>query len=469
LAVITIRNQILDIELHGAESDGFALQRRLPGVCADVLSPALESALAEVDPGDAHLYLERLVIELVDVPLDRLEAELADALRREVANYFRRNPPVRYAGEDPTQGAVQHRTAAETVEGALLVFLRTGRLPWSFRVPQGAHLEHLVLDTWGAADEDRVPPPAARTRLREMLALPAVRARLAGQFTTEFAITLLRSVSPHLATSLEKIVAVLADPRVSAPARVTFMRRIRDAAFVAVRSGREPGPDELSRTAWRMAASDDHDDPVLAAALERQWPCVTEPPETVPDRAEEEEQPPAQSRATSDADTEADGIIVDNAGIVLLHPFLPRFFEGLGVSDGDVLVDRARAMCLLHYLATGEPTAPEYRLTLAKVICGVALDEPVKAETALTEAEAEEAVALLKAAIGHWEALRGTSPDALRNEFLMRPGALSLVGDGDWLLRVETRTVDILLDQLPWGISMIALPWMPGLLRVEWR
>ena len=97
------------------------------------------------------------------------------------------------------------------------------------------------------------------------------------------------------------------------------------------------------------------------------------------------------------------------------------------------------------------------------------LDEPVEADVGLTDAETEEAIALLDAAIGHWEALRGTSPDALRGEFLMRPGMLAVDADGDWLLRVEARTVDILLDQLPWGISLVKLPWMDRLLRVEWR
>ena len=36
-ATITIRRQILDVEVHGTEAEGLALQRRLPGVCADVL------------------------------------------------------------------------------------------------------------------------------------------------------------------------------------------------------------------------------------------------------------------------------------------------------------------------------------------------------------------------------------------------------------------------------------------------
>jgi hypothetical protein len=113
--------------------------------------------------------------------------------------------------------------------------------------------------------------------------------------------------------------------------------------------------------------------------------------------------------------------------------------------------------------------APEHQLTLAKVLCDVALDEPVEADVGITDTEREEAVALLEAAIGHWGALGNSSPDALRGEFLMRPGAIADDVDGGWLLRVEARTVDVLLDQLPWGVSMIQLPWMRRMLRVEWR
>ena len=133
-----VRRQILDVELHGTESEGLALQRRLPGVCADVLWPALESAFAQRDPGDAHLVIERMAIDLSGIALDRLEAALADAVRREVADYLRRNPAVPFgAAGAPKRGDVQRRTVAETVNEALVVFLRTGRLPWSFRVPAG--------------------------------------------------------------------------------------------------------------------------------------------------------------------------------------------------------------------------------------------------------------------------------------------------------------------------------------------
>jgi hypothetical protein len=87
---------------------------------------------------------------------------------------------------------------------------------------------------------------------------------------------------------------------------------------------------------------------------------------------------------------------------------------------------------------------------------------------ALTAAEQEEAGALLDAVIRHWEVLRNSSPDALRGTFLLRPGKVSLRGE-DWLLQVESKTCDILLEQLPWGISMIKLPWMKKMLWVEWK
>src|SRR4051794_18005193 len=137
-ATITVRRQILDVELHGTESEGLALQRRLPGVCADVLWPALEAAFAPGDPGDAHLVVERLAIDVSDVSLSDLDAELADAVQREVGDYLRRHPAVPFgAPEAPGSEDVLRRTVAESMDEALVVFLRTGRLPWSFRVPAG--------------------------------------------------------------------------------------------------------------------------------------------------------------------------------------------------------------------------------------------------------------------------------------------------------------------------------------------
>jgi Contractile injection system tape measure protein len=155
--------------------------------------------------------------------------------------------------------------------------------------------------------------------------------------------------------------------------------------------------------------------------------------------------------------------------MILLHPFLPRLFEGLGIAQDSRILQPEKALALLHYLTTGSTKTPEYELVLPKILCNIPLSIPIPSEIEITSAETDEATALLDAVIRHWEALRNTSQDGLRGTFLLRPGKLSLKNDGDWLLQVEPRTFDILLDQLPWGITMVKLPWMEKMIWVEWR
>lgn len=163
-----------------------------------------------------------------------------------------------------------------------------------------------------------------------------------------------------------------------------------------------------------------------------------------------------------------EGAYVDCAGVILLHPFLPRFFEALGIADDDQIVQPERALCLLHFLASGESVAPEPALLLPKLLCNVPVEAAVESEVDLTAGETDEAMALLQAVIGHWDALRNTTPDGLRGTFLTRPGKVSQRSDGDYLLQVESQSFDILLERLPWGIGVVRLPWMERMLWVEW-
>jgi hypothetical protein len=106
-------------------------------------------------------------------------------------------------------------------------------------------------------------------------------------------------------------------------------------------------------------------------------------------------------------------------------------------------------------------------LPLNKLLCGRSLDKPVDRTAELTAAETDEADQLLQAVIEHWSALKRTSVDGLRASFLQRDGLLSET-ESHWLLQVELLGHDILLDRLPWGISMIKLSWMKKVLRVDW-
>jgi hypothetical protein len=94
------------------------------------------------------------------------------------------------------------------------------------------------------------------------------------------------------------------------------------------------------------------------------------------------------------------------------------------------------------------------------------VSEPVPLEAELTAGELEECENLLKAVLSQWEVLKTDLPDAIRSTFLNREGMLSY-GTG-WTLKVERTTLDILLDKLPWGISLFKLPWNPEIIYVEW-
>ena len=122
---------------------------------------------------------------------------------------------------------------------------------------------------------------------------------------------------------------------------------------------------------------------------------------------------------------------------------------------------------LLHYLAPGETNVAEFNLLLTKLLCAVDFEEPVPNFIELTEKEKEESANLLKSVTEHWKPLKNTSAEGLQNSFFQREGKLMQTENG-WLLKVEQKTIDILLNKLPWGIGTIKLPWMKNKLNVEW-
>jgi hypothetical protein len=125
------------------------------------------------------------------------------------------------------------------------------------------------------------------------------------------------------------------------------------------------------------------------------------------------------------------------------------------------------AVALAAALATADPEPPEVRLPLAKLLCGRPLESDFQLERPLTPAQLAEGERLLAAVIDHTPALGALSIPGLRAAFLQRPGALG-TRDGAWLLQVERRAHDVVLDRLPWSWAWVKLPWMPEPLRVEW-
>lgn len=165
-----------------------------------------------------------------------------------------------------------------------------------------------------------------------------------------------------------------------------------------------------------------------------------------------------------------ESLYIDNGGIVLLWPFLDRYFSLLELQKDGVFLGESqqqRAVHLLHYLGHGAIEAPAHALALNKILCGMDAAAPVESGGALTEREQQVSEQVLRVVVQQWRQLDQTSIDGLRSVFLLRTGHL-VQDELQWRLQVERGTFDVLLPTLPWMISTIRLPWMARALEVSW-
>ncbi|MDO5968968.1 contractile injection system tape measure protein [Flavivirga aquimarina] len=166
-----------------------------------------------------------------------------------------------------------------------------------------------------------------------------------------------------------------------------------------------------------------------------------------------------------------DSIYISNSGIVILGPYIAMLFERLGLLENGVFKDDysiQKAIYILQYAATGKDEVEEQNLILNKIICGMPIHDTVEQHIPITPNEKEVVESLLKAVITSWSILGNTSIEGLRETFLCREGSISIEEDS-YILRVEEKTFDMLLDQIPWGIGKLKLSWMQKLIDVIWR
>ncbi len=169
---------------------------------------------------------------------------------------------------------------------------------------------------------------------------------------------------------------------------------------------------------------------------------------------------------------EEKSVFIENAGLIILHPFLHNLFKATGLMEEERFKNdfcKQKAVHLLQYLINCEQQLPEFIMPLNKILCGLTNEEHIDRFIQLEDAEIKEAGESLNAEITHWSVLKNTSAASLQQTFLQRKGKLSFnETDGYWKLQVERNAVDILLDKIPWGFAYIKLPWMPQALITEW-
>ena len=190
----------------------------------------------------------------------------------------------------------------------------------------------------------------------------------------------------------------------------------------------------------------------------------TEPPKV---KANQEEELVKQYLISKSVDE----IIIENAGLVILCPYLPSLFKELDLLDDKKQFkdeqSKHLAIAITQYLVTGSEAVQEYSLIFNKLLCGIDLEEPIPVIEELPEHIKQSCQELLEIVVKNWTALKGTSIQSLQATFLQREGILTKAANG-CKVQIERITLDILLDKLPWSISIIALPWRKELIYVEW-
>ena len=170
-------------------------------------------------------------------------------------------------------------------------------------------------------------------------------------------------------------------------------------------------------------------------------------------------------------------IEVPNAGLCLLALWLPRLFDMLGLLEtgADGKKDfrdtdaRIRAIFVLQRLVTDEKREyKEQELAFNRILAACPFSVPLPKTLELTDTELQTVESMLAGVKSNWNKLKGTSVKGFQKSFIERPGKLEQRED-KWVLYVEKRSYDILLDSLPWSYRRIRLPWLKKRMDVVWR
>nr|WP_129734243.1 contractile injection system tape measure protein [Parabacteroides goldsteinii] len=165
---------------------------------------------------------------------------------------------------------------------------------------------------------------------------------------------------------------------------------------------------------------------------------------------------------------------VNNAGLCLLSPWFPRLMHMCDLLDEHRMsfkndLCRLHAVFLLQYLTCSEEREyAETELAFNRMLVGLPMHLPLPKRLELTTKEKEMADSMLEGVKSNWTHMRNTSMKGFQQNFIVRGGELVQQED-KWLLTVEERTIDILLEYIPWPFKLIRLPWLKKYVQVHWH
>jgi len=422
-----IRKQVIDLNLDAGQN-AFLIQQQVRDFYYQQIAPAIEKTFDELSSENEIIQIESLEIDLGELGWknDRFTIDreaIYRIIKRTLGNIISAS-----ANSVDTHARVSYRTGEENACHQWLYYMEKGVLPWEVQTTDAKWLGQVLYQL----ATDHVSIEKARQLI---INDPRFLSRLVGEHREEFLMQLAEVITAKRQPELIEKVRALVDQSNNVFVEMPFTKK---EIWGYVLSQYAAGKTDL-----------DFQKIVL---IKREIVSVPT------DRVDEE--------------TIGDGIFCQYAGMVLLHPFFGLLFNRLLLLDDGKFKNAAsleKAVALLYFIATGKSEAKDYELAVPKILCGLQLHQVISEQAfLLTEVECEEALNLVKAAIEQWEIIRDTSVDGLRESFLAREGKLFIIDSGI-VFRVESRGIDLLLDRLPWNLSLIKFPWLDQFIHVEWR
>ena len=437
----------LHLELEGGEEKVFDLYQSLKQRIKDHLVPQLEEVLDQMVAPQEWVRIPRLVIELGTVSKTDMNTNFEATCLAEIEQQLKALLSPSHKKQDSQEDPIlKNPTSPERtqlpvhIQQQFFNFLQTGSLPaWrkSWEAWEEALMEEVLIKN----------PKGLKNELdQRMPYVPIERKRLLWQFSPTFLQTLWECLYLNSSAKATK-------PDTGA----TIQARLEDL--------------------WQDPSSSSAMDPFLAKELKTEKKELKEEEGTLTLKSHEEitgmsDDAPVTIN-TKLPSSEGETHYIQNAGLALLLTCVRPLYKRLGYLDTShkaflSSAEQFRAIQLLQFIATGAEAAPEYELSLNKMVCGVPLVNPIPRYISLSSEEKAEAEVFMTSIIKQVPKLKNTSVDGLRHSFLLREGKLWRHQHA-WKLRVQPESYDpFLLDQLPWPISMVKYPWMAQLLHVEW-
>ena len=183
----------------------------------------------------------------------------------------------------------------------------------------------------------------------------------------------------------------------------------------------------------------------------------------------------AENYSSADEQIEfSDILFIGNAGLCIFTPWLPRLLNLLGYLDEykrdfKDTTAKIRAVFLLQYLIYMEEKAyRETELAFNRLLVSLPMHIPLPENLMLTDREKQIAETMMVGVKANWPKMRNTSQKGFLQSFIIRTGRLEQQEER-WLLTVDNRPYDILLDTVPWSFKQIRFPWLKKYIQVFWH